>query len=106
MELNELIQLQDKLEQYLLPNYYSFIGPENQNLLSNFANRVNDMAPVVSFNRRPIDFLGNKNAVLLALPYLPVGTMLRIYVANSAHDNFLFHSTIEEYCNNNNITLT
>jgi hypothetical protein len=105
MSLNELIELQAKLEPCLLLDDYSFIGPENQNLLNQFTNRVNDFAPIVSFNRELRHFLGNKEAVLAALPYLPHGTELRIYVINGKVDNVLLHDTIESYCKRNNINL-
>ena len=105
MSLKEVIELQAKLEPYLLPDDYSFIGPENQNLLNQFTNRVNDFAPIVSFNREFRDFLGNKQAVSAALPYLPHGTKLRIYVINGEGDNILLHDTVESYCKRNNINL-
>lgn len=105
--MNENIyELDDKFQEHLLKNDYTFIGPENLDLLSNFTEIANEIAPVKSIFRSAHDALSNRDATRTALKTLPLNTPLRIYVVTSNNSGFLIHGTIEEYCRKNNISFT
>lgn len=103
--LKELKAVQEKLEPHLKKGDYSFIGPENQGLLTPFIKQVNEFAPVVGIIRLLIHALGNRQAVDMALRLLPSGTKLRIYVIHANKYDALLHDTVEGYCKANGITL-
>ncbi|MBS1565312.1 MAG: hypothetical protein JST39_13040, partial [Bacteroidetes bacterium] len=101
--LQELIELEEQFQPHLLPGAYTFIGPSNPELFQPFMARANDLAPVVAMIREIRHFMGNKQATRAALTTLPQCTTLRIYVIPNAHGQMLIHTTIEQYCNDNNI---
>jgi hypothetical protein len=104
--LQELIELEDRFQPYLLNNDYTFIGPVDQQLLEPFMRRANNLAPVISMSRSLHDFLSDKDATRQALAVLPPGTPLRIFVVTYTpppRDSFLLHSTIEGYCQEHHI---
>lgn len=101
--LQQLLNTQARLEQHLLPGYYTFIGPVEQNLMQPFMRRANDIAPVVAFSRSIHDVLSNKQAIQRALEILPANEPLRIFVVQRHKSDVLLHDTIEGYCEKNNI---
>lgn len=103
MTLDELIEIQKRFQPYLLNQDYTFIGPDNGNLLEPFMQRANEIAPVVGLIRETKHILGNQEATLKALSIFPDDTKLRVYIVNGKSDAYLLHSTIEDYCADNNI---
>lgn len=103
MNLEQLIEEQAKFEPYLNDTDYTFIGPINQNLFESYMKNTNLIAPMKGFPRKIKDFLSNKDAILKAIALLPPQTELRIYVIIDKSNDILFHSTIEEYCERQNI---
>jgi len=101
--IDDLIELQERFQPYLLDNDFTFIGPTDTQFLERFMKRANDLAPVVGLARRLRDFLGNREATSGALNVLPEGSPLRIYVVIGNVDDNLFHDTIEHYCITNGI---
>ena len=101
--IEELIQIQDRFQPLLRDQDYTFIGPEDHNLLEPFMRRANDLAPVVDINRELRHFLDNRETAIQALDILPADSKLRIYVVNGQFDEMLFHHTIENYCIEHNI---
>jgi hypothetical protein len=101
--LEELIQLQERFQPFLINYDFTFIGPEDPSLLEPFMSRANDLAPLVSINRELRHFLNNRKAAIQALGVLPLNTQLRIYVVDGNFDDMLIHTTIENYCANINI---
>jgi hypothetical protein len=49
--LEKLIQIQNRFQTLLRDQDYTFIGPEEHNLLESFMRRANELAPVVDINR-------------------------------------------------------
>jgi hypothetical protein len=104
--LQQLIELEDRFQPYLLNDDYTFIGPADQNLFKPFMRRANDIAPVVSFSRSIHDALSDQDATRQAAASLPAGTPLRIFViqrTSGRYEDMLLHDTIEGYCQKNNI---
>ncbi|WP_409416703.1 hypothetical protein [Flavobacterium sp. PS2] len=100
----EVFKLEKKFQPFLLGNDYTFVGPEDQNLLIQpFASNANLIAPVVAISRTVHHTLSNKEATLQACRLLPAGTELRIYVVISNGHTILMHASIEEYCRRNKI---
>lgn len=96
--INELIEIENKFQKYLKPKDYTFIGPSEIDLLETFIKNVNMIAPSNIFNSSLHKSLSNKVAVLNALKSLPNNIECRIYVIVASNEQFLIHSTIEEYC--------
>lgn len=103
--LQQQIKTQNRLEPHLLQGYYSFIGPANIELLPQFIEAVNQVAPVVGILRSIHHFLPNKEAVQKAIAYLPPNEPLRIYVVYVTDRDNLLYDTVEGYCKRQNITL-
>ncbi|MCV2486960.1 hypothetical protein OD917_18660 [Flavobacterium sp. SH_e] len=102
--MNEKVfKLEQRFQPYLLNNDYTFVGPENQNLLESFVQNANVIAPVVAISRELRHALGNKEATLQACRLLPVGTPLRVYIVIENDYDMLVHADIEEYCKRNKI---
>jgi hypothetical protein len=101
--LEELLNEEQKFQPYLLKGHYTFIGPENQNLLGKFIEQANLLAPIIAISRTVHHALSHKNSTINALQVLPPKTKLRIYIVIPTTSPILFHSNIEEYCNQNNI---
>lgn len=102
--LEQLLSEEQKFQPYLLEGHYTFIGPEDQNLLGQFIERANWLAPIVAISRTVHHALSHKDSTINALQVFPQNTQLRIYVVIPTNSPILFHSNIEEYCNQNNIT--
>ncbi|RAI86725.1 hypothetical protein [Algoriphagus yeomjeoni] len=105
MTLQELIDLKVRFEPYLNDGDYTFIGPNDLNLLSGFIANVNFLAPANFFATTFGNSLRNQDAVLMALSQLQSHTQFRIFVVlgDMEKSGVLIHSTIEEYCNRNKI---
>lgn len=104
--LEQLIELEERFQPYLLNDDYTFIGPADQNLFNSFMRRANDIAPVVSFSRSIHDALSDKDAIRQGLASLPAGAPVRIFViqrTSGRYDSMLLHDTVEGYCQKNNI---
>ena len=101
--MKELIDLEERFQPFLQNNDYTFIGPANVTLMENFIRSANMSAPVIANSRSVHHALSHKPSVLGALGILPVDAELRIYVVVNEADDFLFHATIEEYCQRFNI---
>jgi hypothetical protein len=101
--LQDLIDLEERFQPYLLNNDYTFIGPVDQQLLNPFISRANDLAPIVSILRTVHHALSHKQSTRHALAVLPPNAELRIYVVYRSLDNdsLLIHGTIEGYCQKN-----
>lgn len=104
--LQELKAIQDRFEPLLQEGYYTFIGPVDQKLFASFMRQVNDIAPVVANSRELHHFMGNKQAVELALQLYPPNLPLRIYVVNVTEQPILLHDTIEGYCKRHGLNFT
>lgn len=104
--LQELLDIQERLEPHLLPGYYSFIGPVNQNHFEPFMRTANNIAPVVAFSRSIHHVLSNKQAVQMALGIFSANEPLRLYVVQRGQGDILLHDTVEGYCEKNNIDFT
>lgn len=102
----EIFELEDRFQPFLLRNDYTFVGPADANLMPNFMKVVNRIAPVIAFSRLIHHALSNRNAVRKTLLTLPQHTELRIYVVITNGSNTLIHASIEEYCRRNNIDFT
>ncbi|UPZ13944.1 hypothetical protein [Flavobacterium humidisoli] len=103
--MNEKVfELEQRFQPFLLGNDYTFVGPEDQNLLIQpFASNANLIAPVVALSRTIHHALSNKEATLKACQLLPAGTELRVYVVVSNGHTTLMHASIDEYCRRNKI---
>ncbi|OXG03654.1 hypothetical protein BC749_11113 [Flavobacterium araucananum] len=99
----DVFALEEKFQPFLLKNNYTFVGPSDANLMPNFMEVVNKIAPTIAISRLIHHALSNKNAIKNAILTLPLNTELRIYVVVSNETRNLIHSTIEEYCRRNNI---
>lgn len=99
----DIFELEEKFQPYLMKNDYTFIGPTDANLMSNFMEVANKIAPTIAISRLIHHALSNKNAIKQAIKTLPLNTKLRIYVVVSNGNRNLIHSNIEEYCRRNNI---
>ena len=99
----DIFELEEKFQPFLLKNDYTFIGPTDTNLMPDFMKVANKIAPTIVISRLIHHALSNKNAIKNAILTLPLNTELRIYVVVSNGHRNLIHSTIEEYCKRNNI---
>lgn len=99
----EVFELEERFQPYLLNNDYTFVGPVDQHLLEPFVENANMIAPVVAISRELRHALGNKDATLRACRLLPAGTPLRVYIVIENDYDILAHSDIEEYCRRNKI---
>lgn len=102
--LEDLIQLEDSFQPYLLKGAYTFIGPSDFTTLQRFIKRVNDVAPANPFDRSIHSVLSNKAVVRKVLGTVSPNTELRIYVIPKTSEDVLVYATIEEYCDRNHIT--
>jgi hypothetical protein len=104
--LRDLIKQQEKLQPFLKRGDYTFIAPSNSDLFGEYIKLASRIAPVTSFNSSIHEALSNEESGRVALSNFPSGTPIRIYVINAgADDSFLMHSSIEDYCKDNNINL-
>ena len=104
--LQQLIELEDRFQPYLLNDDYTYIGPVDGQLWEPFFNRANDLAPVVAILRSVHHVLSHKDATRQALASLPADSALRIFVISRTpppYDTMLLHDTIEGYCQKNHI---
>jgi len=101
--MNELLQLEERFQPFLQNDDYTFIGPSDINLLNEFTQAANRLAPVVAFSRSVHHALSHSPSTRAALGVLPQGTEMRIYVVIRRNDPVWFHATIEDYCETNNI---
>lgn len=101
--MENLVELENKFQPFLQNNDYTFIGPLDVNLLNDFTQAANRLAPVVAFSRSVHHALSHKPSVREALGVLPIDIELRIYVVIRRNEPFLFHTTIEDYCDTNNM---
>ncbi|MCB0743156.1 MAG: hypothetical protein KDC67_04570 [Ignavibacteriae bacterium] len=101
--MDELLELEERFQPFLLNDDYTFIGPTDINLLNEFTRTANRLAPVVAISRSVHHALSHTPSTRTAIGILPPGTELRIYVVIRTNDPILFHATIEEYCDRNNI---
>lgn len=100
----EVFELEHRFQPFLLGNDYTFVGPEDKNLLmQTFVSNANLIAPIVTFSRTIHHALSNKEATLKACHMLPAETQLRVYVVVSNGHTTLMHASIEEYCRRNKI---
>lgn len=100
----QLFELENQFQPFLLGNDYTFIGPIDSIVLSKFYEIVNKFAPRKGILRSIHHALIDKNAVKKALLLLSKETELRIYVViSNGHRSKLFHTSIIEYCQKNNI---
>jgi hypothetical protein len=104
--MQKLLDVQERLEPHLLPGYYSFIGPVNQNNFEHFIHVANNVAPVVAFSRSIHHVLSNKEAVQRALRIFSANEPLRLYVIQNSQEDILLHDTVKGYCEKNNIDFT
>lgn len=101
--LEEIILEEQNFQRYLLANHYSFIGPDNPNLFESFIQHSNLIAPNFGLGGTIHNVLSHKNTTITALEILPQNTQLRVYIIIPNSSQILFHSSIPEYCNQNNI---
>lgn len=101
--MEELEELEERFQPFLRENDYTFIGPVDMNLMENFIRTANMLVPVVGINRSVHHALSHRDATRAALNNLPQGSELRIFVVLNEAEDFLFHATIEEYCDRFNI---
>lgn len=99
----DIFELEEKFQPFLLKNDYTFIGPTDTNLMTSFMQVANTIAPTIAVSRLIHHALSNKNAIKQAIQTLPLNTELRIYVVISNGNHNLIHSDIAEYCRRNNI---
>lgn len=99
----EVFELEQRFQPFLLRNDYTFVGPIDQNLFEPFMKNANLIAPVVAFSRSIHHALSNKQATLQACRLLPKNTALRVYVIISNDYDMLVHADIEEYCRRNKV---
>ena len=104
--LQKLLDAQERLQPHLLPGYYSFIGPANEDYFEPFMRTANNIAPVDVFNNSIHHVLSNKQAVGKALSILPSNEPLRIYVVNNNYEDKVIHDTVEGYCQQHGIDFT
>lgn len=105
MTFNELQTLETKFQPYLRPGDFTFIGPLNPEMMSDYINKVNLFAPTNFFSTSYKEALLDKPSIAKAVSLLPIGTELRIFIINGEGNkrNIFIHSTIEEYCKKYNI---
>jgi len=103
--LEDLIKEEEEFQNYLADNYYTFIGPVDQNLMEEFLRTANELAPIQGFSRRLYHVLTHKPSVLHACHSLPRNTEFRIYVTEISDLPMLLHSTTEEYCKKHDIKI-
>jgi hypothetical protein len=100
---DQIFELEEKFQPFLLKNDYTFIGPIDIDLLQQFIMTTNRIAPKIAILCKVHQALSNKNSIRKAILTLPLNTELRVYVIISNGYRDLFHTTIEEYCKKNNI---
>lgn len=104
--LNELLIKEKELQKHLTNEEYSFIGPLDKNMLADFIKKVNNIAPIVGFERRLVDSVGNKEAVLQVLRTLPRNLKLQIYILPIKEiDGLFLYDTFEAYCLKHNLEI-
>ena len=100
----KLYDLESQFQPFLLRNDYTFIGPTDPLILNNFYKLVNKLAPRIGILRSIHHALSNRVAVKQSLLYLSEETELKIYVViSNGHRGKVVHTTISEYCVENNI---
>jgi hypothetical protein len=100
----QLFELDNQFQQFLLKNDYTFIGPTNPQILEKFYRVVNKLAPTIANLRSIHHALSNRNAVKQALSFYSEDIDLKIYVViSNGQRSALVHTTISEYCKSNNI---
>lgn len=97
--LDELINLEDRLQPVLLAKYYTVIGPTNSNEFDKFVQAANRNIDGFTIHQ----VLKNRNAIRNLLKAMNYSGDLRIYVMYANDHSMLLHSTVEEYIANNNI---
>ena len=93
------------LQPYLQEGCYSFIGPENEDLLGNFISFVNnatsdDDTKAISYK------LLNKTAIRQALSFFPANEKLAIYIAEGSAPYGVVYTTATDYCTKLGIPLS
>lgn len=101
METN-LYKQNEHIQRYLLKDHYSFIGPVDENKFEDFVKLSNKISKKSYFGTIH-NVLKDKEATEAALTILGI-TDRRIFVV-VPNSQILFHSTLEEYCKQNNIAL-
>jgi hypothetical protein len=92
------------LQPYLNEGCYSFIGPENEDLLGNFISFINNV--VSDYDVKAIYYkLLNKNAIKEALSLLPKNEKLTIYVVEGSAPYGAVYSKANDYCKKLGLTL-
>lgn len=95
--MDELIfKAEEALQPYLQHGCYSFIGPENQDLLGNFISFLNNVTSDDEVNAISNKLL-NKAAIKQALSLLPQGEKLTVYVAEGNAPYGFIYTTATEY---------
>lgn len=108
MTLNELKEINTKLQPHLVPGDFSFIAPTNGNEFEKYTQLVNQNAPV----RTPMGIGRTIHSVLAetnttnAITELFANQELRIYIIVPPRDSpFVFHSDVKSYCEKHGINL-
>jgi hypothetical protein len=85
------------LQPHLQEGCYTFIGPENEDLLGNFISFINNAT--ADEETQAISYkLLNKNAIKQALSFLPKAEKLTIYVVEGSSPYGVVYATATEYC--------
>ena len=98
--LYDLIALEKEVQRHLLKTDFTFIGPENEELLSLFIKTVKEFTHVVLVNRSVQDCLRYKPSILKAIAYLLPDQPLKIYVVTTKpeEEDVFVYETVEHYC--------
>lgn len=103
MNNENLFEIEEKFQPFLLNNDYTFIGPVDTLYLTEFYKYVNKIAPKIAISRLIHHSLSNKSAIKKAISILPQNIELKIYVVISNGKRDLIHTSIEDYCRRNNL---
>ena len=97
--LEELIELENRLKPVLLENHYTMIAPVDRNDLSEFIKIANKNIDGITIH----NVLSNSNGIRTLLNAISYPKELRIYIMIPVDENTYIHGTIEDYIERFNI---
>ena len=97
--LQELIELENRLQPHVREPYYTVIAPANDDDFEQFLLLANNTFEEVGLH----NVLSNREGTRRIMENLYRNVDIRIFVIHRNNEAMLLHSTIEEYCRRNKI---
>lgn len=95
----DIFKTEEAFQPYLNEGDYTFIGPEDQDLMGLFTFSANSVTPAAQ-EESIHSALSDKQAVKSVLTRLPEGTPLKVYVVLGSIPNTLSYTSTDDYRQN------